>query len=104
LDVKLQFFLQLFIHPATKKQSTQSQAKVFPQHSRHPQYPGNSIAKLAPVLGLDFELFPARGSERVEARSSAQFRDTPLGLDPTTVFQSMERGIEGTLVHLQDVL
>ena len=31
-DVKLQFFLQLFIHPATEKQRTQSQTMVLPPH------------------------------------------------------------------------
>ena len=31
-DVKLQFFLQLFIHPATEKQSAQAHAKVLPLH------------------------------------------------------------------------
>src|SRR3712207_4981047 len=56
-----------------------------------------------PRLRLQLELrAPARG-ERVELRAPVVLRLPPLGRDPPALLEAVQRGVEGTLAHLQHV-
>jgi hypothetical protein len=58
-----------------------------------PEHLGYSERQLLPGILFNFELTATRFSEFIVFRSTVVFGGSPVGLDPTTALQSMERGI-----------
>ena len=54
------------------------------------------------MSGFFFKLRAASGGERVELRLAAGFAFGPLGLDPPLLLETVQGGVEGALLHLED--
>src|SRR5215472_15961383 len=57
-----------------------------------------------PVIGLPLKLPSPRSRQSIEAGTASQLGNTPLGLDPALVFETMKRRIQRTLVRLEHIL
>jgi hypothetical protein len=55
-------------------------------------------------MGLEGKLFASSRGQLIKAGAAAEFGDTPLRLNPTLEFQTVERWVERTLAHLEDFL
>jgi len=55
-------------------------------------------------MRLEFQLLSTGCREVVEAGSAPEFRDTPFGLDPSLVFETVKRRIQRSLVDFEHVL
>ena len=56
-----------------------------------------------PVRGFLFEVAPSRASERVELGAAIVLARLPLRGDPALVLELVQRGVELSVAHLQDV-
>src|SRR6266446_788596 len=65
---------------------------------------GDGGGELAPGAFFAFELFAACGGEVVILGAAIVFGGAPAGFDPAATFEAMQRGIEGALLNLQNVL
>src|SRR5665213_44965 len=64
----------------------------------------NSLADTGPILGLTRKLFAAVLGHLVIFCPAVVIRLSPFCLYPSLVFHSVERGINRTFFHLEDVL
>src|SRR5262245_1613289 len=60
--------------------------------------------KILPTLRVRGQLFSTGGSQPVILRFSIVLRSAPEGSNPPTIFQTVQRGIKGSMFDLQHVL
>jgi len=70
---------------------------------RHVEYLRDSAGQLPPAPRVSVELLAARGGQLVELGFPVVVRGTPTRLDQAAALEPVERWIERTLLHLQDV-
>src|SRR5262249_37193080 len=61
----------------------------------------HGVCKPGPCGGLDAQLRPSLHRERIEPRPPVVFRCPTLRRDPTTGFETVERGIERAFLDLE---
>src|SRR5262249_9805668 len=66
--------------------------------------PRNERRHPFPILGFLLQLLTPGPGERVETSLAVVVRGSPLGRDPTPLFQTQERRVERALVHTQQLL
>src|SRR5437762_5888219 len=74
------------------------------RHSRRSDDQRDRRGEPLPRCGFLLELFPSGFRQRVELRASLVFGDAPLRGDPTLVLETLERGIERSLLDQQHVV
>src|SRR5258708_15952907 len=81
-----------------------SATKECAHHRRLPREDSVHRRRKQPPLGLfGGEVLFALGGQGVELRAAAFVADAPVGLDPTSLLEAIERGIEATLADLENV-
>src|SRR4029453_2908859 len=68
------------------------------------QYRGDRLGQTLPIGALTFQLPTPGPRETVKFGVAAGFRGLPFGFQPAAGFEAMQRRIERTLLHLQNVL
>jgi hypothetical protein len=62
------------------------------------EYATDGCDKFLPLPGFASQLAPARGSEFIKAGFTIVVRSSPLGLDPTPTFNTLQGGVQGTVI------
>ena len=60
--------------------------------------------KRSPIRALVVQLSPAQSGQRIEPRITPRVGRRPFGAQPIPFLETVQRRIEGALLHLQDVL
>src|SRR6476661_7580619 len=68
------------------------------------QDPSHGAREAAPLAGLLGELRAALRGERVEARLTVVFGDTPFRRDPALLFEPLQGEVERAVVDEEDLL
>jgi hypothetical protein len=64
----------------------------------------DGVAQPLPIHNLSFHLPAAFPGERIKLRLAARFGFFSFGCEPTSVFQTMQRGIQRSLMDLEEIL
>src|SRR5690348_6623142 len=71
--------------------------------SSQPHDPFDRGAESVPIVRFDFQLFATLSREAIESGAAAKLRYAPLGFDPALMLETVERGVERSLVDLQHI-
>src|ERR1700751_1222557 len=72
--------------------------------SGSPKHQANRRRKTLPIGLLFAEVFPARCCQGIIFCAAIIFRFAPFGANPSLMLETMQRGIECALIHLEDIV
>src|SRR5215469_16667536 len=88
--------------PSTRESRTRSR-HIALLAFRQVEHAAHDAGDLLPILGFFVELPATRRGDGVELCLAIVVGDTPTRLDPAALLEPEQRGVDGALVHLEEI-